>query len=83
MIRNNMIFSNTELAFFSTLPVTIWGMFTTLVVIFSELVNADYVRLTMRFEENINLIMVCFLYGLIGLTLNRIFEVYEERQSRR
>lgn len=78
-----MIFSNKELTFLSTLPVTIWGIFTTLAVIFSELVNASYVRLTMHFEENTNLIMMCFLYGLIGLTLNRIFEVYEERQLRR
>lgn len=78
-----MIFSSKELTFYSTLPVTIWGIFTTLAVIFSELVNADYVRITMHFGENINLIMICFLYGLIGLTLNRIFEVYEERQSRR
>lgn len=73
-----MILSSNELAFFSTLPVTIWGIFTTLAVILSELVNADCVRLTMYFRDDINLIMVCFLYGLIGLTLNRIFEVYYE-----
>lgn len=73
-----MIFSSKELAFYSTLPVTIWGLYTALAVIFSELVNADYIRLTMYFRDNINLIMVCFLYGLIGLTLNRIFEVYYE-----
>jgi len=73
-----MIFSNNELAFYSTLPVTIWGIFTTLAVIFSELVNADYIRVTIHFGENVNLIMICFLYGLIGLTLNRIYEVYYE-----
>lgn len=70
-----MIFSSKELAFYSTLPVT---LYTALAVIFSELVNADYIRLTMYFRDNINLIMVCFLYGLIGLTLNRIEEVYYE-----
>lgn len=73
-----MIFSNNELAFYSTLPVTIWGIFTTLAVILSELVNADYIRVTIHFGENVNLIMICFLYGLIGLTLNRIYEVYYE-----
>ena len=73
-----MIFSSNELAFCSTLPVTIWGIFTTLAVILSELVNADYIRVTIHFGENVNLIMICFLYGLIGLTLNRIYEVYYE-----
>lgn len=73
-----MIFSSNELAFYSTLPVTIWGIFTTLAVILSELVNADYIRVTMYFGEDVNLIMICFLYGLIGLTLNRIYEVYYE-----
>lgn len=73
-----MILSSKELAFCSILPVTIWGLYTALAVIFSELVNADYIRLTMYFRDNINLIMVCFLYGLIGLTLNRIEEIYYE-----
>lgn len=62
-----MILLSNKLAFFSTLP-----------VIFSELVNVNYVKLTIYFEEDINLIIVCFLYGLIGLTLNRIYEVYYE-----
>lgn len=78
-----MIFSSKELTFLSTLPITIWGIIFCIILILAKLANANYIRLTIQFEENTNLIIICFLYGLIGLTINKIFEVYEERQLRR
>lgn len=78
-----MIFSNKELVFLSTLPVTIWGMITVLGVIFSELTNADRFLLIVHFDKGINLIIICCLYALTGLTMNRSYEIYKERQLRR
>lgn len=72
-----MILSNKELTFISTLPITIWGIIFCIGLTIASLMRADGIRLTMYFSDNINLIMICFLYGLIGLTVNRIFEVYE------
>lgn len=74
-----MILSNKELTFISTLPITIWGIFFCIELTIASLMRADSIRLTMYFRDDTNLIMVCFLYGLIGLTVNRIFEVYEYR----
>lgn len=78
-----MILSNKKLTFISTLPITMWGIIFCIGLTIASLMRADDFRLTMYFSDNINLIMICFLYGLIGLTVNRIFEVYEERQLRR
>lgn len=71
-----MIFSNKELIFFSTLPITIWGIIFCIGLVITSLIKSDYVRLTIYFRDDSNLIMICFLYGLIVLTVNRIFEVY-------
>lgn len=73
-----MIFTNKELVLFSTLPITIWSIIFVIYVLITTLNNSEYFTLTVYFNEGINLIMICFLYGLIGLTVNRTYEVYYE-----
>lgn len=76
-----MIFSNNELAFLSTLPITLYGMLYSVFLTVASLSNAYWLRFTLKLGDS-NPLMICFIWGLILLTVNRIFEVYEERQSR-
>lgn len=76
-----MVFSNKELIFLSTLPITVNGMLFTIFFTITSLCKVQYISFTLKIEYNP--IMLCFIWGLILLTINKIFEVYEERQSRR
>lgn len=76
-----MIFSNNELAFLSALPITLYGMLYSVFLTVASLSNVYWFRFTLKLGDN-NPLMICFIWGLILLTINRIFEVYEERQSR-
>ena len=77
-----MIFSNNELAFLSTLPITLYGMLYSVFLIIASLSNAYWFRFTLKLGDS-NPLIIYFIWGLILLTVNRIFEIYEERQSRR
>lgn len=74
------LFSNKELAFISTLPITMWAFLFILCFIVTLLNHASFFTLTIYFNNSIYIIMTCFLYGLVGLIANRAAEIYYEKR---